>query len=176
MAPRLITVLGILAITTAGTTKSCRLAQEADDDNESEDFRITLELQDGNGAATTVFRETQPIRLVLRVRNLSDDAASIDFTGERTYDFVVLEQDANTIVWQHSDSLTTLDPQPTQLQFAANEEKTFTATWDQRRQSSSMQVRDATYEARGVLLFDEFDENPRAENAFGSPIIRFTID
>ena len=108
--------------------------------------------------------------MILTVRNRRDTTETIDFTDSRTSDFVVVRANTDTVVWQLSKESAAPSPTPTTLEFAPNETQTFTTTWDQTESDSGDQVRTGTYEARGVLVFDGFDDHPLRASQLGSPL------
>ena len=83
---------------------------------------------------------------------------------------------ATDIVWQLSEESAAPSPTPTTLTFAPNETQTFTTTWDQIESDSGDQAPVGAYEARGVLVFDGFDNSPLRASQLGSQLERFTIN
>ena len=114
--------------------------------------------------------------MILTVRNRRDITEMMDFTDTRTSDFVVVRANSESIVWQLSKESAAPSPTPTTLEFGPNEIKTFTTTWDQTESDSGVQVRSGSYEARGVLVFDGFDDHPARASQRGSPLEQFTIN
>jgi hypothetical protein len=176
---RLATLLGILAVL-AGTSssRSCSLGGSDNDGDGGDDptFVATLQLQDTSGEVTDSFERSELIQMILTVRNRRDTSESMDFDDTRTSDFVVVRANTDDIVWQLSKESAAPSPTPTTLDFAPNETKTFTTTWDQLDSDGGDQVRTGTYEARGVLVFDGFDTNPLRASQRGSQLERFTIN
>lgn len=177
--PRLLTILGILAICTGSSTnRSCSLSDRNDGDGGDEpDFVTRLEIQDSSGQITDTFERGELIQMVLTVRNRRDTAVSVDFPTTRTFDFVVVRENSNDVVWQLSESAGAAPPStiPTTLDFAPNQTQTFTATWSQVDNDGN-DVRTGAYEARGVLVYDGFDSNPLRSNQLGSTLESFTIN
>lgn len=177
---RYTTLIGILVIC-AGTTssnRSCSLGSSNSDGDGGNDptFVATLQLQDTTGDATDSFERGGLIQMILTVRNRRDTSESMDFSDSRTSDFVVVRANTETVVFQLSKESAAPSPTPTTLDFAPNETKTFTTTWDQTDSDSGDQVRVGTYEARGVLVFDGFDDHPLRASQRGSSLERFTIN
>jgi hypothetical protein len=178
---RPLTLLGILVICAGSTTSnsSCSLGSSNNNGGDGGDdptFVATLQLQDSSGDVTDSFERNATITMILTVRNRRDTTQTIDFTDSRTRDFVVVRADTNDVVWQLSDETAAPSPTPTTLTFGPNEIQTFTTTWDQTESGSGDPVRVGTYEARGVLIFDGFDNNPLRASQLGSQLEQFTIN
>ena len=175
--PRLLTVLGLLAICMGSTsTSSCTGFFGTGSGNGNDDdlsFVAQLQLQDANGDITDTFDRGETIVFVLTVRNRLDTSATAEFTTTRTSDFVVLRENTADVVWQWSDGRSFSDVATT-IEFAPGETRTFTETWDQIL-SNGTQLRSGTYEARGVLVFSGFDSDPLRSNQMGSTLERFTV-
>jgi hypothetical protein len=176
---RLLTLFGIMVIC-AGTTssRSCSLGSSDSDGDGGDDptFVATLQLQNTTGEVTDSFERGELIQMILTVRNRRDTTETMDFTDTRTSDFVVVRANTDSVVWQLSEETAAPSPTPTTLTFGPNETRTFTTTWDQTDSDSGDQVSTGSYEARGVLVFDGFDENPLRASQRGSPLEQFTIN
>ena len=177
---RLATLVGILVICAGTTTsnRSCSLrgSDNSGDGGDDPTFVATLQLQDIQGNVTDTFSRGESVQMILTVRNRRDTTESVDFTDSRTSDFVVVRGNSDTVVWQLSKESAAPSPIPGTLQFAPGESMTFTTTWNQTDSDSDEQVRNGTYEARGVLVFDGFDSSPLRASQLGSPLERFTIN
>ena len=178
--PRLLTVVGMLAICLGSTTsRSCSFVSNPDTDDgtggDRPSFVAHLELRDLNGEITDTFERRDQVTLVLTVRNRLDTAASAEFPSTRTSDFVVVRENTEDVVWKWSDDQAAFSQIPTTLDFLPGETKTFTATWNQTS-AAGVQVSSGTYEARGVLVYTGFDSNPLQSNQMGSTLERFTIN
>lgn len=177
--PRLLTLLGILAICAAATSSnSCSLgsSNNSGDGGNDPTFVTTLQLQDSSGNATNSFDRGATITMILTVRNRRDTTETIDFTDSRTRDFVVVRANTDNVVWQLSKETAAPSPTPTTLTFGPNETQTFTTTWDQTESGSGDQARVGNYEARGVLVFDGFDDHPLRASQLGSELEQLTIN
>lgn len=178
--PRLIAVIGILAICLGASSGSCSWGSRDDDDDgddgnhDQPSFVTTLELRDANGDPATRFERGERIEMRLIVRNRLNTAVELDFDTTRISDFVVVEENTDDVVWKWSDDRS-FSQIPTTIVFEAGESKTYDVSWDQRRANGN-QVRADTYEARGVLVYDGFDSNPLRPNQTASTLVRFTID
>jgi hypothetical protein len=174
--PRLLTVLGILAICTgASTSRSCSIGSDDNDDGDEPDFVTSLEIQDASGQITDTFERGELIQMVLTVRNRRDESVTVEFPTTRTFDFVVVRENSNDVVWKLSDDAAAPSTIRTTIDFAPNESQTFTTTWNQVDNDGD-DVRTGPYEARGVLVYDGFDANPLRSNQLGSTLERFTIN
>ncbi|HEX4972104.1 MAG TPA: BsuPI-related putative proteinase inhibitor [Steroidobacteraceae bacterium] len=177
---RLPTLVGILLICAASTSsnRSCGLgsSNNSGDGGNDPTFVATLELQDANGDVTNSFERNGTVTMILTVRNRRDTTETIDFTDSRTRDFVVVRANTESVVWQLSKETAAPSPTPTTLTFGPNESQTFTTTWDQTESDSGDQARVGTYEARGVLVFDGFDDHPLRASQLGSELEQFTIN
>lgn len=176
---RLTTLVGILVIC-AGTasSRSCGFGSSDDSGDGGDDptFVATLQLQDAEGNVTDNFQRGELIQMILTVRNRRDTTETVEFTDSRQSDFLVVRENSSGIVWQLSEESAAPSPGPTTLDFAPGETRTFTTTWNQTDSDSDDQVRTGTYEARGVVVFDGFDDSPLRASQLGSPLERFTIN
>ncbi|HEY7640610.1 MAG TPA: BsuPI-related putative proteinase inhibitor [Steroidobacteraceae bacterium] len=177
---RWLTLLGILVICAgASSTNSCSLNNSnnnSGDGGNDPTFVATLQLQNSTGDVTDSFERGETIQMILTVRNRRDTTETIDFTDSRTRDFVVVRANTDTVVWQLSKETAAPSQTPTTLTFGPNETQTFTTTWDQTDSDSGDQVRTGSYEARGVLVFDGFDDHPLRASQLGSELESFTIN
>src|SRR3954470_20412223 len=100
---RLLMVLGTMAICTGATSQSCTLRDLLKKDSNSDlSFSTTLRLLDNTGGATTTFNQADPIQFELKVSNLDDNSATLNFTTSQQTDFVVVKADTSDVVWQWS--------------------------------------------------------------------------
>lgn len=181
---RLITIIGLLAICLGATSRSCSLGNIDDDDdgddggegnNDEPSFVATLELRNFEGEIADRFSRLTPIQMTLSVRNRLDETVEVEFDTTRISDFVVVEENTDDVVWKWSDDQGPFPASDIPLEFAPGETQSFTVTWNQEDEDGD-QVRVGTYEARGVLVYDDFDSNPLRPNQMGSTLVRFTID
>jgi hypothetical protein len=172
-APRLITVIGVLAICLGSSSKSCRLIQDNIEDRQDLSLAVALTVQDANGEITDAFERGETIQFVMTVRNELETDATVEFSTARQADFVVVRNGTADEVWQWSDGRTFAQTR-TELTFVAGETKTFNVIWNQTSENG-VQVRSGTYQARGVLHFTGFDSDPLADNEQGSELDTFRI-
>jgi len=179
---RLLTLLGILVICAGTTTSSRSCSGFGSSNNSSGDggndptFVATLQVQNTTGEVSDSFERGALVQMILTVRNRRDTTETMDFTDARTSDFVVVRANTDNVVWQLSQETAAPSPTPTTLTFGPNEVKTFTTTWDQTASDSGDQVSTGDYEARGVLVFDGFDDHPLRASQRGSPLEEFSIN
>jgi hypothetical protein len=175
--PRLLTVLGILAICLGSSSRSCSLNNSSGGGGGGDEpsFVTQLLVQDSAGQQTDSFQRDEIIQFTLTVRNRLNRAAEVDFPSARTFDFVVVRENTDDVVWKWSEDQAAFNEVQTTLQFDAGETLSFQATWNQIGRSGS-RVRADRYEARGVLVYDGFDSNPLRTNQLGSTLQRFTIN
>lgn len=171
--PRLITVLGIVAICMGATTDSCSLDNGNGGNGDNPDFVTDLKLQNLDDQITDSFAQGDTITLTLSVRNRLDTPATAEFPTTRTFDFVVVRENTSDVVWKWSTGRN-FPQTKTDLNFAANQTLSFTFDWDQVG-DSRVQVPSGNYEARGVLVYSDFDTNPLKSNQLGSTLVRFTV-
>lgn len=175
---RLATLLGILVVC-AGTTssRSCSLSNSDDsgDGGNNPTFVTTLQLQDASGNVTDTFQRDEAIQMILTVRNRTDETQTIEFPTSRQSDFVVVRENTNNVVWQQSDEGAAPTTTPSTLEVAPNQVRTITTLWDQI-DGNGDRVRVGAYEARGVVIFDGFEDSPLRASQLGSELERFTIN
>jgi hypothetical protein len=175
---RLATLLGILVIC-AGTTssRSCSFGNSSNSGDGGDDptFVATLQLQDATGDVSDSFERDALIQMILTVRNRTNENQTVEFTSNLQQDFVVVRDNTDNVVWKLSDDSSAPGQTPTTIEFGPNEAKTVTTTWNQIDNDGN-RARVGTYEARGVLVFDGFDDHPLRASQLGSPLERFTIN
>ena len=154
-------------------SKSCRVIQDDVEERDDLSFVTALTTQDAGGQITDTFERGDPIQLVMTVRNELTTNAVVQFPTALQSDFVIVEAGTSEVVWQWSEGQTFAQGR-SELQFLPEQTRTFTQTWDQINRLG-VRVRPGTYEARGVLVFSDFNSDVLAENQQGSDLERFTI-
>jgi hypothetical protein len=178
---RLLTLLGILVICAGSTTSNRSCSFSNSNNNNSGDggndptFVVTLQLQDVNGDVTDSFERDALIQMIMTVRNRTDQTQTLDFDTSRQSDFVVVRDNTDNVVWRLSDVSSPPSSTPSTLTFGPNEVRTITTSWDQI-DSDGNRTAVGTYEARGVLIFDGFEDHPLRASQLGSPLQQFTIN
>jgi hypothetical protein len=170
---RLLIAAGLMAACLGASSSSCSFGGNGDGSGIGPSFVTTLAIRNSAGTPTATFDPGEPIELLLSVRNRLSTPAIVQFPTSRQSDFVVVSRASGNVIWKWSDGKSFTLAQ-TELEFAANETKTFSVTWNQT-DSSGQQVPSGEYEARGVLVFQGFDSNPLQSHEMGSPLERFTI-
>lgn len=179
MMARLALLLGI-CFSTAGAQYSCSsngdvtITDHQIESGNGPTFITTLRLLDTAGTVTNRFDRNEIIRFELTVRNRTANTVIVQFSSGYQYDFVAFRNGGNTPVWKWSD-LATFTQATTELSFAPNESKVFTADWSQQARSGETLPRGA-YEARGVLYFTAFATDPLAPHEQGSTLSAFQVN
>lgn len=94
---------------------------------------------------------------MLTVRNRRDTPVTVQFSSARTSDFLIVRENSSSVVWKWSTGRD-FAPVETEIDFRAGETRTFSVSWDQI-DANGAQVPAGTYEARGVLVYEDFDAN-----------------
>jgi len=170
--PRLLIVLAGMAACLGASSTSCQFG-DSDFNLESPSFVSDLTLRRADGTTGDTFDRGEPIDLVLTVRNRLSTPATVEFPTARTFDFIVVRANTTDLVWKWSTGRSFAQVL-TEIDFAAGETRTFTVTWDQR-DASGTPVPAGAYEARGVLVYDDFDANPLRSHQLASTLERLTI-
>lgn len=175
MMARLAAAVGI-ALFTGGAQVSCgnRFGDGRDlDSGNGPTFTTTLVLRDSAGAATATFARGEPITFELVVRNRSAGTVRLENGHPPDSDFLVVDDGTDDVRWRNNanNSFPTV---VVPLVFAAGETRTFTVTWDQVLDDGSMLGR-GDYEARGVVPFAGFEQDPLAPNELGSNLSAFRV-
>lgn len=170
---RLLIAAGLMAACLGASSSSCSFGNGDGGSGIGPSFATTLAIRDSSGTPTATFDRGEPIELLLSVRNRLGTPATVQFPSSRQSDFVVVSRTSGNVIWKWSDGKS-FTLALTELEFAANETKTFSVTWDQT-DSGGQPVPSGDYEARGVLVFQGFDSNPLQSHEMGSTLERFTI-
>ena len=137
-------------------------------------FSTELDLTDDAGKSRRTFAAGMPIHMILTVRNRLPQTVQVDLATSRTYDFIVVRENTDTIIWQWSKAYPEVRT-PTTITFGPGETQTFEAIWNQV-DNAGLPVPPGGYEARGALVFQGFDANPMQSNQLASPPVRFVIE
>jgi hypothetical protein len=172
---RLLIVLGAMAFTLGATSQSCTLRELLKKDSNSDlSFSTSLRILDSGGAELDTFNQGDPIEFELKVRNRDNQSATVTFPTSQQTDFVVVKAGTDTVVWQWSKHQVAPTQTSSTLDFAADQTRTFRVDWDQTDDNGNLLDR-GNYEARGVMVFDGFDNDPLKVNQFGSDPEPFTV-
>ena len=177
---RLLTLLGILVICAGSTSsnRSCSLGSSSNnggDGGNDPTFVATLQLQDVTGEVTDTFERDELIQMILTVRNRTDETQTLTFDTSLQSDFVVVRDNTESVVWRLSEDSAAPSQTPTTMEFAPNQIRTITTSWNQIDNNGD-RVSVGTYEARGVLIFDGFEDHPLRASQLGSQLEQFTIN
>src|SRR5690349_11940570 len=63
-------------------------------------FSTELDLQDTEGTSRRRYAVGEDIHMILTVRNRSSLSAQVEFPTLRTYDFIVVLEGTNAVIWQ----------------------------------------------------------------------------
>lgn len=102
-------------------------SQEAGAREDAADFEARLELTTADAAARTTFRVGQPVVLVLRVRNTSEAARSLELPSTQPCDFAVFADGREVWRWSRGRMFAQM---LTELRFEPGEEKVWRETLD----------------------------------------------
>jgi hypothetical protein len=146
---------------------------DPDGDGSQTTFVTRLLLFDSAGTRTSNFVFGEPIRFDLEVTNVSARRVHVQFDDAQIYDFVVLDSGTSRVRWQWSDGQAFAQVSQ-ELTFEPGASRTFTVTWPGQLADGS-QLPMGDYQARGVMVFDEFFGDPLARNELASPLQPFTV-
>jgi hypothetical protein len=142
------------------------------DDRRQPIFETMLTVENASNQPTTTFITTDPVRLVLHVRNLTDAAQTLTTPSGQLVDFLVRRLTDRVVMWRFSDGMSF--PQVvTTLPFSPGEIQVFPVVWDQRATSGSV-VGIGDYQAEGFVATAENlafpDVRPIRSETSASPI------
>lgn len=136
-------------------------------------FVSTMTMHNSAGIQTTSFVLGEPIRFEFEIRNVSTRPVVVQFDTAQIYDFIVVDSGTARVRWQWSEGLGFSQTQ-TELTMAPSSSRSYTATWNgQLRDGSQLPV--GTYQARGLMVFDEFFGDPLARNDMASGLLTFSV-
>ncbi len=175
---RLTLLVGILLVT-LGSDFRCSTSSGFDDDDGDNNgsgptFTTTLVLRDATGIETRDFDRGETIVFELSVRNRTGDTVNVQFDDAQQSDFVVVDDGSPTLRWRWSDGRAFAQV-VTELSFAPRETRTIRVEWTQQLADGST-LPSGNYEARGVLLFPEFQTDIFATHEMGSALREFTVN
>jgi type IV secretory pathway TrbF-like protein len=133
----------------------------------------TLSMHNPAGVRTTSFVLGEPIRFEFEIRNVTQSTVVVQFDTAQIYDFIVVDAGTARVRWQWSEGLG-FTQTPTEITVAPNSSRSFTATWNGQLRDGS-QLPAGTYQARGLMVFDEFFGDPLARNDMASGLQTFSV-
>jgi len=137
-------------------------------------FSTELDLKNDAGQSRRTFAAGTPVHMILTVRNRLPETVQVDLATSRTYDFIVVRENTDTIIWQWSNAYPE-QRTPTTITFGPGETQTFEVIWNQV-DNAGQPVPRGGYEARGALVYQGFDTNPMQSNQLASPPVKFVIE
>lgn len=161
MIARLIGISAI-AIVCSGAQYSCSSNSGADNPFDDEDppreinsgdgpnFSTTIKLRDPAGTEKYTFARGELITIEIAVRNRKAESVTVQLASPNASDFFVFRngQDDFAWNWTHGRAFAAV---VVPLEFAANETKVVSCTWDQVLPDGAMADR-GSYEARGAIM------------------------
>jgi len=136
-------------------------------------FRGTLVLRDVNSVVTDDFVFGEPIRFDFTIENLTNREMRVQFADAQTHDFLVADNGTLRIRWQWADGRAFAQVE-TELVFAPYASKTFTFPWNGVL-ADGTHLPPGNYQARGLMVFAGYEDNPLAPSEFGSPLVPFRV-
>lgn len=101
-----------------------------------------------NGKPLQVVTSGTPVRLVLELKNLTDETLSFNFSSGKQYDFEVHDAN-NQLVWEWSQGYSFIQTFTT-ITLDPKEQIKFTPVWDQKDNGGG-QVPVGTYQVTGLI-------------------------
>lgn len=179
-APMIARVAAVIAISlfTGGAQYSCSSRYGSTngrdiDSGNGPRFTTTLLLRDSSGAATYTFARGEPITFELVVRNRTTSTVSLESGHPPDSDYAVFDDGTERLRWRYNASRG-LPVVVVPLVFQPGETRIFTITWNQVLDDGSM-LGSGNFEARGVVPFVGFVEDPMTPHELGSNLVAFRI-
>jgi hypothetical protein len=183
MIARLI-ALGAVGLVTMGVEKGCVFGTSDDDDDPIDNvddgsgngttFETRLVLRDSSGSQTTLFEPNELITLELTVRNKTAVEQTVELPSTLVHEFYVFDDNEETALWVSSDDQT-VNPVVTPLEFAANETKVMSITWNQGLGDGTF-LGSGVYDVRGLVAADDVSADPDEPHELRSVLGGFEID
>lgn len=136
-------------------------------------FNTTLVLRDASGNVSNSFLMGHAIRFDLAIDNQSAMAATLQFADAQIYDFYVLDAGTRRVRWRWSDGMD-FAQMATQLTFPGYSSKDYSITWNGVL-AIGTQLPAGNYQARGVIVADDFTGDPLLASNLGSNVVSFTV-
>jgi hypothetical protein len=183
MIARLI-ALGAVGLVTMGVEKGCVFGTSDDDDDPIDNvddgsgngttFETRLVLRNSSGSQTTLFEPNELITLELTVRNKTAVEQTVELPSTLVHEFYVFDDNEETALWVSSDDQT-VNPVVTPLEFAANETKVMSITWNQGLGDGTF-LGSGVYDVRGLVAADDVSADPDEPHELRSVLGGFEID
>lgn len=136
-------------------------------------FNTTLVLRDASGNVSNSFLMGQAIRFDLAIENQSALSATLQFADAQIYDFYVLDAGTRNVRWRWSSGMD-FAQMATQLTFPGYSSKAYSVTWNGVL-ANGTQLPAGNYQARGVIVADDFSGDPLLASNLGSNVVNFTV-
>jgi len=136
-------------------------------------FATTLVLRDTSGSPANSFLMGEAIRFDLAIENQSAVSATLQFADAQIYDFFVLDAGTRRVRWRWSDGMTFAQV-ATQLTFPGYSSKAYSISWNGVL-ANGTQLPAGNYQARGVIVADDFSGDPLLASNLGSNVVNFTV-
>ena len=183
MIARLI-ALSAVGVLTMGVEKGCVFGASTGDDDPIDNvddgsgngttFETRLTLRDSSGSETTVFEPNELITFELTVRNKTATEQTIELPSTLVHEFYVFNDDEETALWVSSDDQT-VNPVVTPIDFAANETRVMSFTWNQGLADGTF-LATGDYDVRGLVAADEVSADPDEPHELRSVLRGFQVD
>jgi hypothetical protein len=181
MIARLLALSAVVMVT-GGLEKGCVFGassgdpiEEVDDGSgDGDTFVTTLILRDSSGTETYSFEPGELIIFELSVRNRTAVAQTVTLATTNSRDFYVYDDGEETALWNamHDQSFPAVN---TPLEFAANETKSMTFTWDQELPDGTF-LPAGRYDARGLVAAVGVSTSPEESHELRSVIRGFEVN
>jgi len=136
-------------------------------------FNTTLVLRDTSGNVSNSFLMGQSIRFDLTIENQGGLPTTLQFADAQIYDFYVLDAGTRRVRWRWSDGMS-FAQMATQLAFPAYSSKAYSVVWSGVL-ADGTQLPAGNYQARGVIVADDFTGDPLIASNLGSNVVSFTV-
>ena len=136
-------------------------------------YATTLVLRNSSGMTSNSFLMAEPIRFDVEIQNQANQATTLQFSTAQIYDFVVVDAGTNRLRWRWSDGMAFAQV-ATQLTFAAYGSRSYSIVWNGIL-SDGTQLPSGSYQARGMIVADNFLTDPLLPSDLGSPLVSFTV-
>jgi len=130
-----------------------------DEDNGTDmtqpDFVTQVELADGEGNSTASLTAGADASVILRVRNRSGSAQTLEFPDERTSDFLIKNESGEIVkLWSAGRGFAEVI---TDVDFEAGETREFEMEWSATAHDDGQTLSPGSYEVQGWMPQDDTD-------------------
>ena len=167
-------------LSTTGTVAFCSFNSDPaggvggpDGPGTGDTFRATLLLRNAAGVVTDNFVFGESIRFDLLLENRTAREVRVQFPDAQTYDFFVFNNGTSQIRWQWSEGRAFAQV-ATELVFEPDSSKTFSVTWNGVLRDGT-NLPPGLYEAKGLMVYEGYENTPRAPHEYASVLVPFTV-